>query len=303
MEIYRKYFSDEQLRNAQERQPDWGVTVRTVGHNVHQPKANYPDGQHPNSYYFDWQKGRVLDEFQLVYIANGRGTFEADGVSPTIIEAGTVFLLYPNVWHRFRPSEETGWEEFWVGYKGHYADYLMRQDCFKPTAPFISTGYHCELLNVFMQLIETVKFEGIAYRQLASCLVTQLLGLVYSSALMTNAEHQNKTKVIQSARFKMHERMHQAMDMEQLAKELNVGYPWFRKAFKEIMGTSPGQYHLNIRLESATRLLKETDLTVTQISHQLGFESEFYFSRIFKKKIGVAPRHYRQNKLALVHAA
>jgi AraC-like DNA-binding protein len=197
------------------------------------------------------------------------------------------------VWHRYKPSSETGWEEFWVGFKGHYADYLMKQDCFKRSAPFVHVGTHAELLNVFIQLIETVKYEGIAYYQLSSCLITQLLGLVYSCAIMTDTDRQNKNKIIHTARYKIHESLHYNMDMEALARELNVSYTWFRKAFKKTMGVAPGQYHLNIRIEKACKLLKETTLSVGEISYTLGFESEFYFSRIFKKKTGEAPRQFR----------
>jgi AraC-like DNA-binding protein len=293
MELFRKYFEARQLHPPLENQPDWGVTVRTVGHYIHKPKVIYPDHKHPNSYYFDWKKGRILDEFQLLYISNGQGTFEAEGVKEIVIEAGSVFLLFPGIWHRYRPLEETGWEEFWVGFQGHYADYLMKQDCFRPAAPVLQIGEHPELLNVFIQLIETVKYEGVAFRQLSSCQVTQLLGLVYSVAVMKDKGRQSKNKLIHAARFKMHENLHNNIDMELLAHELNVSYPWFRKAFKETMGTSPGQYHLHIRIEKACKLLRETKLTINEISHHLGFESEFYFSRIFKKKVGLAPGHYR----------
>ena len=293
LESFRKYYNERQLRSLQESQPNWGVTVRTVGHYIHQPKVSYPDARHPNPYCFDWNKGRVLHEFQLIYISNGQGTFEAEGVIETKVKAGTAFLLFPGVWHRYRPSEETGWEEFWVGFEGHYADYLMKQDCFKPTAPFINIGFSTELLHVFIQLIENVKYEGVAYSQLSSCLITQLLGLVYSSALVKSAPAQDKKKVIHEARFKLHESIYQNMDMELLARELNVSYPWFRKTFKEIIGIAPGQYHLNLRIEKACKLLKETALPVAEVSDHLGFESEFYFSRIFKKKMGFAPRYYR----------
>jgi AraC-like DNA-binding protein len=293
MELFRKYFSEEQLRTLLVDQPDWGVNVRTVGHYIHKPKATYPDPKHPNSYYFDWKNGRVLDEFQLIYIPNGQGTFEAEGVKETPIQPGAVFLLFPGVWHRYHPSEDTGWEEFWVGFRGHYADYLMKQNCFRPSAPIIQIGFHAELLNVFIQLIETVKYEGVAYRQLSSCLVTQLLGLVYSTAIMTNESRQNKNKIIHVARFRMHENLYNNMDMENLAMELNVSYPWFRRAFKETIGTAPGQYHLQIRIDKACKLLRETELTVTEISQHLGFESEFYFSRIFKKKMGLPPGQHR----------
>jgi len=296
MEAYRKYYNDEQLRAFTHSQPDWGVTVRTVGHHIHKPQTIYPDPGHPNSHYFDWEKGRVLDEFQLVYVSNGHGTFEAEGVKETRFDAGTVVVLFPNVWHRYQPSPETGWEEFWVGFKGNYAEYLMQQNCFRKSSPFINIGFNAEVLNVFTQLIETVKHDSIAYYQLSSCLITQLLGLVYSSAIMTDVPRQNKHRIVHIARYKMHENVNTNLDINALACQLNVGYTWFRKAFKEAMGVAPGQYHLNLRIEKACRLLKGSDLTVTEVSYQLGFESEFYFSRIFKKKVGVPPKQFRMNQ-------
>jgi AraC-like DNA-binding protein len=172
----------------------------------------------------------------------------------------------------------------------------MRQNCFKSSSPFIHIGQSSELLNVFIRLIETVKYEGIAYRQLAACLITQLLGLTYASAIMTDTDRISKNKIIHSARFKLHEMINSAVDLETIARELNMSYPLFRKSFKEIVGVSPGQYHLGIRIDKACRLLKETNLTMTEISYQLGFETEFYFSRIFKTKTGVSPSRYRKNE-------
>lgn len=297
MKLFRKYYSEEQLQTLYETQPGWGVDMLHVGHYIHEPKANYPDLQHPDPYYFNWEKGRVLNEFQLVYVSNGQGVFEADGVPQTRVEAGTAFLLFPGVWHRYRPAENTGWEEFWVGYKGHYAEYLMKQKCFKTSAPFVHIGFSAELLNVFIQLIETVKYESAAYYQLSSCLVTQLLALVYSSAIIHDTQQQHKNNLIHVARFRIHENLHQNMNVELLARELNVSYTWLRRAFKETIGVSPGQYHLNMRVEKACKYLKETGLTITEIAYDLGFTSEFYFSRIFKKKMGMSPKQYRSHNL------
>jgi AraC-like DNA-binding protein len=84
--------------------------------------------------------------------------------------------------------------------------------------------------------------------------------------------------------------------MEKLAQEHNVSYVWFRKAFKDIIGTSPGQYHLNIKIEKAAQMLRETTLTVSEVADKTGFESEFYFSRFFKKKMNTTPSEYRRVK-------
>ncbi|WP_439559714.1 AraC family transcriptional regulator [Dyadobacter sp.] len=294
MELYRKYFSQEQLEALAGSEPNWGVSILNVGHNLHPAGKIYPDQNHPDSYYFDWEKGRVLNEFQLVYISTGSGVFETETIPPTIVEAGTAFLLFPNVWHRYKPSQESGWEEFWVGFGGHYSEYLMRQDCFNAENPLIRIGFNSELLNVFIRLVQTLKFEGIAYKQISSCLVIQLLGLIYASALMTDHARSYKEKLVHRMRYQIHESSTVNLDMEKLARQHGVSYGWFRKAFKEVIGTSPGQYHLNLKIEKACEMLRETSLSVSEIAYKTGFESEFYFSRIFKKKMTVPPTSYRE---------
>lgn len=296
MEAFRKYFSESQLKDLEESGPNWGVNVHTVGHHIHPPDRDYPDPEHPSTHVFEWEKGRRLREFQMVYIAGGRGIYEAEDRAPVPIVAGTIMLHFPEVWHRYKPSEETGWEELWVGFDGHFAEYLMRQECFDPQKPLIGIGFNAEFLNVFLRLIDTVKYEGVAFRQISSCLVIQMLGLVYASALMGDKTKLRQEQIIHTIRFKIHEQWEQNLDFEAIAAEQNVGYEWFRKTFREVLGTSPGQYLLQLKMEKTGQMLLETSLTIAEIAARAGFESEFYFSRIFKKKMGYTPSEYRKKK-------
>ncbi len=296
MELYRRYFDEVQLQALAGQTPSWGVDILTIGHNIHLPKKEYPDPNHPNQYCFDWNQGRTLDEFQLVYIANGQGVFESEYVSCTLVEGGTAFLLYPGVWHRFKPSYDTGWEEFWVGFRGHYAEYLMRQECFSPQLPLMRIDLRAELLNVFTRLTDTLKYEGIAYQQIATCQVIQLLGLVYTSALMGDSSRTQREQLVHQVRYQVQGNWNKEIDFKALAQEKNVSYVWLRKSFKEVMGVAPGQYHLNLKIEKAMQMLQETDLSVSEIAYQTGFESLFYFSRIFKKKADLSPTEFRAKR-------
>jgi AraC-like DNA-binding protein len=297
MQQYRKYFTSAQLQQLLGSNPSWGVDVLTVGHHVHQSRNPYPDSNHPIKYQFNEQSGRVLDEFQLVYIANGQGIFESDSVPPTLVTGGTAFLLHPQVRHRYRPLEDTGWEEFWVGFKGHYAEYLMRQDCFDSQKPLLRIGFHAELLSVFAQLVHTLKQENVAYQQIAASQVIQLLGLVYASALMKELHRSREEQVVHQAGYEMQQDWDAPINFEVLAQRFNVSYAWFRKAFKDVMGMPPGQYHLNLKLAKASQLLRETALPISEIAFACGFESTFYFSRIFKKKLRITPSDYRNSSL------
>src|SRR5580704_3668749 len=103
------------------RDKNWGLYVTTAGEARITPHAAYPPCGHPKGYAFDWQHGRVLDGFALVYISSGCGKFESKPKTSVPIEPGHAFLLFPGVWHRYTPGPETGWREHWIGFNGDYA--------------------------------------------------------------------------------------------------------------------------------------------------------------------------------------
>ena len=299
MELYRKYFTEEQLQELGESQLNWGVNVLNIGHNIHPPSQPYPDEKHPQSYIFNWEAGRVLSEYQIVYISSGKGILEVKDAEPILIEGGTIFLLFPNIWHRFKPLLETGWEEFWVGFNGHYVEYLMRQDCFNPQHPVLKVGFDNEILNIFIRLIDTSKHESMVFSQMASCFVIQLLGLVNASALMVDKTKSRQEQIIQAIRFKIQGNWDKNLDFEAIASENNITYDWFRKAFKDILGVAPGQYLLNIKIEKAAQMLRETNLTISEIATKTGFDNEFYFSRMFKNKMNCTASSYRKKEASV----
>lgn len=296
MEAFRKYFNENRLQDLAKTEPNWGVNIHTIGHHEHPPKTSYPDPQHPTSHAFQWSKGRILQEFQMVYIAKGRGIYESKETGELVVEAGTLMLHFPNIWHRYKPDYGTGWEEFWVGFDGHYPTYLMQQDCFSPQHPLINMGFNIEFMEAFVQLIDTFKHEGIAYRQIASCLVIQLLGLVYASALMKDKTQLKKERIVQTIQMYLHKNWSEKINFRELAAQHNVGYEWFRKSFKKVVGASPSQYLQQLKIEKASQMLRQTSLTVAEIAYEAGYESEFYFSRMFKQKTGMSPSDYRQGK-------
>jgi AraC-like DNA-binding protein len=79
-----------------------------------------------------------------------------------------------------------------------------------------------------------------------------------------------------------------------LAEELGISYSSFRSEFKKYNGIAPGQYLLQLRIQSAKRLLVNASMTVKEIAFATGFESQFYFSKMFKKHVGTSPILFRK---------
>lgn len=290
METFSKYFSlaptatDENL----------GINILNIGHYKHPPYTQYPISNHPDSYMFKWEKGRVLTEHQILYIAKGEGVFEADGLPEQRVKAGSVILLYPGIWHRYKPSAQTGWEEFWIGFKGSYVRYLLERECFSNQNPIIEIGLNTAFSDTLYLLIDHLNIKSDSNIKLAGFNLLQLLSIIYTSALQQNKELSYKEKIIELAQQKMQENLVQDFDFEQFANQQNISYVLFRKTFKELTLQSPHQYLLNLRLKKAEKLLTETKLSQAEIAFACGFESEYYFSRFFKSKTKKNPSELRK---------
>ncbi|MDO1446517.1 AraC family transcriptional regulator [Rhodocytophaga aerolata] len=290
MKTFRRYFkfADDKLDNS------LSVIIHTLGYHIHPANTPYPDANHPESHYFSWEKGRRLKEYQILYICKGEGAFEATGMPPQTIEAGTVILLYPGTWHRYKPLLSSGWEEYWVGFSGSFAKHLLEQECFNPQNPIIKVGFNTEFLATFEKLLDVVEIREESYQKLASFLLIQLLGILYSSVLLSNQKFSRKEKIVGEIKKAITDNWQQAIDFEKLANTHGVSYAWLRKTFKEITGTSLNQYHLSIKLRKAEQLIYETDSTLSEIAYACGFESVHYFSRMYKSKMHTTPSELRK---------
>ncbi len=288
MHNYCKYLAITPVEEA------WGFYVTTTGYSKTAPEQVYPDNsEHPLTHSFTWNKGRILNGYYLVFISKGQGVFESAFTPPTTVTAGTCFFLFPNVWHRYKPDPASGWEEYWIGFKGSYPDQLMNQGFFSSNLPVVSPGLNDTLLSLINKILDHVRAGTAGYHQVISGITLQILGLVH--ALSHQKEHSSDAdlQVVEKAKFYLREHLEEPLNMQQLVKELTVSYSKFRKMFKEATGQSPNQYHLSLRLDKARELLSTTHLNITEVAYQLGFDSVFNFSKLFKTKNGVSPKYYR----------
>lgn len=274
----------------------WGIYVLNAGCNSVSKHAPYPATDHPAHHYFNWNKGRVLDEYQLIYIAKGSGMFESSSCTQVAVKEGTILILFPNEWHRFKPDEQTGWDEFWVGFKGAVIENLVRHDFLSLTNPVLHIGISESVIQLLSEIIERTSEEKTGYQQLVSGIVFHLLGQIHSLVKERSFEPEDITEsIINKARIIFRTNIEQDINVEKVAEELNVSYAWFRRAFKTYTGIAPNQYIIQLKIEKAKALLTDHSKSIKAIAFSLNFESAFYFSKLFKEKTGSSPEQFRKN--------
>ena len=73
----------------------------------------------------------------------------------------------------------------------------------------------------------------------------------------------------------------------------------FIKKFKAWSGQSPIQYFIHMKIQRACYLLDSTAMSVKEVAATLGYDDMYYFSRLFKKVLGIAPSDYRRHRGAI----
>lgn len=279
---------------ANERDAQWGLTVSTVGFEHILPGDPYPTKGHADGYYFDCNKGRTLNEYQLLYNPEGEGIFQSTNQKPVRLKPGDMFLLFPGEWHTYHPDPKVGWKSYWIGFRGKNMDDRVRAGFLAPTKPIYHVGYSFTLEALYKRAYEAAVEEAAYSQQLMAGIVNHLIGMMYS--LERNRElskNQQQVDMISRARMRIRESLESDITIQQIAEELGVSYSNLRKLFKEHTGLSPATYQQELRLLRAKELLSTTELSIKEIAYRLNFESPDYFSAKFKAKMGLKPSEVR----------
>lgn len=283
---------------ADSKDRDWGIYATSAGYVDIAPGAPYPPAGHPKNYLFSWEDGRRLDEFQIHFIARGGGVFESveAGGPSRRIAAGSAFLLFPHVWHRYAPQAQTGWLEYWIGLKGDYVERLLRKHFFQPGESVFTPPDSSPLLRLFTEVAGCLRHHSTGTARVLGSLGVQIMAELQTGTLAAPAAENRTEHLVREAKLMLDQHLEQELDLELMAKKLGVGYHWLRRAFRQETGQSPHQYRLQNRLSRAKLLLKSSDATVEQIAWQTGFTDPFYFSQIFKRKTGSTPSGWRKGE-------
>tara|TARA_B100001971_G_scaffold73844_1_gene68081 strand:- start:95 stop:1003 length:909 start_codon:yes stop_codon:yes gene_type:complete len=287
MPAHHESFSRYLPTDQQARQ--WGWRLVHAGRQTIPPQTAYPGKGHPLGYLFDSDGRRTLDEFQIVYITKGSGSFESKSCRKTLIHAGDAMLLFPNEWHRYQPAPETGWSEYWTGFLGREATRIMNA-FFSPQQPICRVGQGDALIQHFDQILYWLQRPVAAREQILASHIPLTLALIKSGALTADSAQSKDGELVIQAKATMLENLSTHTDLEALASELGVSYSRFRFAFKRQTGYSPREFENTIKLNRARDLLIREQRSITETANELGYSSVYYFSRAFKKHFGQSPK-------------
>jgi len=271
------------------------LVVVNAGHTHIPPGTVYPPTSHPGHHYFDYYRGRMIDEYQIIYISDGHGMLETKSAGKKRINAGDIIFLYPGDWHTYKPVEKTGWTENWVGFTGGASMLVNAGQLISRKNPVFAMGLDDFVLQLFHNIFEMVKTDSTGSEYAISGSVSHLLGYILTRVKREKLRVNSKAdEIIIKSKAMLEHGFHENLSLENVAKQLNISYVWFRTYFKKHTGFSPYEYLINIRVNHSKLLLKNSHYSIKEIADFSGFNSQQQFTKTFRNRTGLTPTEFKQ---------
>ena len=144
------------------------------------------------------------------------------------------------------------------------------------------------------RLDEELTARAAGFGFLATSLFMQIVG--YLSRCYSKAENPDSQSLLRIAEAITYLERHfdQGIELDELAVIARMPKRSFQRTFRKALGVSPITYLIQLRVRRAAELLRRRELTVSQIAFRVGFQDSNYFTRQFRKIVGISPRQYRQ---------
>lgn len=150
--------------------------------------------------------------------------------------------------------------------------------------------------TIVKQMIQELKKKETAYQ-----VRIQALSFQFQSLLMKFAEKKTDDTIINNlyqhisrARSFIQANYHKNITLADIASNTFISTHYLSRLFKRYTGFSPMNYLMLLRIRNAQKLLRETELSITEVSRKVGYQDLQYFSSIYKQKTGQSPRDYRK---------
>ncbi len=230
----------------------------------------------------------------LIICTGGSGYLETKDYNGRVAP-GEAVIISPGIPHSYGSAAGTFWEIFWVHFSGEMAVELQynlsgSKKCF----PFqLIPGD--ESMELFSEICSTLS-EGLSpLKYELICSRFWHLG----GSLTADKKHGNGTSagLVTKCMEVIEENLKGSLSLEQLSSKVSVTPQYLCRLFKQKTGQSPIEYYNQLKIQRARGLLDMTSLRINEISAGLGFNDPYYFTRVFKRIMGISPRDYRNRQI------
>jgi AraC-like DNA-binding protein len=251
-------------------------------------------GYYPKAKYHYCRRPNGIDQHILIYCAEGKGHAQVSNTNYQV-SAGEFLLIPAHTPHFYAASDEAAWTIYWLHFKGRAADAMTASiiNKFADYKGFVA--YNGKRENLFEELYFNLERgysnENILYVNM--CLWHFIASFHFDAKYENNNAKNNNDTVSKAISF-MQNNLGNTLTLHVIAQHVNLSISHFLSIFHKKTGFSPIEYFNYLKIQKACQYLQFTDDRLKVIAGHLGIEDCYYFSRMFKKLMGISPSEYRK---------
>ncbi|SDN90613.1 AraC family transcriptional regulator [Alkalicoccus daliensis] len=228
------------------------------------------------------------------YTLSGEGAIDAGGKTHRL-EQGKAFLLeIPGEHIYYLPETSKEWEFFYITLQGDVA-----VDCWsnitRRYGHVVQVDSEAALIDKFFEIYQQAIDQDLFDAYFSSSQAYAFLMEMYRHFKQSQTPEYFPANITDAISF-MNKNYALPISMEEVAEAAGMSKYYFIKRFKEATDMTPGYYIRKKRIEKSLELLVRTELTMKDIAESVGYANDNYFSKVFRKTVGMAPGEFRKNK-------
>jgi AraC-like DNA-binding protein len=234
-------------------------------------------------------------EIIFFYCVKGSGWCEIDGKRRPIMPC-QLFVAPARVQRTYGADKEVSWSLIWIQLAAVNMDAFIAELIETPQIATLGTWEKSQMLALFHEVLQALEIPSPQRSAQVSQMATHLLENSFSNQHKNwEPETDSAGRIGRTIEF-MKEHLNEPLRAATLAGVANMSLPHYFAQFKRVIGGSPIDYLIKLRMEHARRLLSETSWSVKEVAVSLGYDDPLYFSRVFKSINQTAPSDFRARK-------
>lgn len=251
-------------------------------------------GYYPQARFHFRERPAGSSQLILIYCVEGQGEIRLKETTH-LVSADRYFIIPAGMSHSYHSDEQNPWSIYWIHFSGLKSSSYARFAGQVVPIERSKTSRISDRVDLFSEIFRNLdrgfSVETLEYVNL--CLPHLLASFTHLSQFRLIKESGEKDPVAQSINF-MLEQLTKKLKLDEIATETGLSASHFSRLFQNRTGHSPIDYFIQLKIQRACRLLDNSGWMIADVAREMGFEDQFYFSRVFRKVMGMSPGEYRK---------
>ena len=234
------------------------------------------------SYYM--RRSKLFEVSVFEYVIDGEVEIYIDGEWQSA-KAGDFYILSAGMDQFYRSSSNKPCKKIWINYVSDYMQHFL-------AAYGVSMGiYRSEKAKIYFdelfKLTELSDMSDDVPFKIAD-LIHKIVKVAATEKNLADAEEYEMMRGLS-------EYVYKKLNLDDFSEEIGMSKSNVIRKFKKKYGITPYEYLIGLKLEAAKILLRDTDMSIKEISEKVAINDEHYFSSLFLRRVGMRPLSYRKS--------